>query len=252
DVFAPLLDRLVEELPALRQPAGPGLAVFGPVARRMLAAVMPHAATFITPMAAVAGAVADHVLAAMVAGRRLSRAYVNNGGDISLFLADGASFDVGMVSRPDACDRHGKITVTSAMMVRGVATSGWRGRSFSLGIADSVTVLARDAATADAAATMIGNAVTIDHPAIRRQPASQLAPDSDLGERLVTVDVGRLAGHDIAVALEAGLAKADLLRSRGLIEAACLMVQGEMRLCGQLKQKSLPLAGSLRLERTGT
>ena len=32
---------------------------------------------------------------------------------------------------------------------RGVATSGWRGRSHSLGIADSVTVVARNAAAAD-------------------------------------------------------------------------------------------------------
>ena len=39
--------------------------------------------------------------------------------------------------------------------VRGVATSGWRGRSHSLGIADSVTVLAATAAMADAAATVI-------------------------------------------------------------------------------------------------
>jgi hypothetical protein len=250
EVFDPLLHRLVEELPALRQPAAPGLALFGPVARRMATAVMPHAASFITPMAAVAGAVADHVMAAMVAGRRLERAYVNNGGDIALFLADGASFDIGMVSRPDAHDRHGKVTITSDMAVRGVATSGWRGRSFSLGIADSVTVLARDAAMADAAATMIANAVDIDHPAIRRLPANRLAPDSDLGERLVTVDVGPMGRDAIAAALEVGRAHAERMRSRDLIEAACLVVQGEIRLCGH--SISFPLDGRRRLERTGT
>ncbi len=37
-------------------------------------------------MAAVAGAVADHILAAMIAGRRLAKAYVNDGGDIALHL----------------------------------------------------------------------------------------------------------------------------------------------------------------------
>ena len=51
--------------------------------------------------------------------------------------------------------------------MRGIATSGWRGRSFSLGIADAVTVLAATAAEADAAATVIANAVDLPgHPAI--------------------------------------------------------------------------------------
>ena len=66
--------------------------------------------------------------------------------------------------------------------MRGIATSGWRGRSFSLGIADAVTVLADRAAAADAAATIIANAVDLPgHPAIVRVPACELAPDSDLG-----------------------------------------------------------------------
>ena len=61
-----------------------------------------------------------------------------------------------------------------------------------MGIADSVTVLARTGAVADAAATLIANAVDVDDPAIRREPAAELAPDSDLGDRLVTVEVGPL------------------------------------------------------------
>ena len=75
--------------------------------------------------------------------------------------------------------------------VRGIATSGWRGRSFSLGIADAVTVLAATAAKADAAATIIANAVDLpNHAAITRVPAREIAPDNDLGERLVTRAVG--------------------------------------------------------------
>ena len=74
----------------------------------------------------------------------------------------------------------------------GVATSGRHGRSFSLGIADAVTVLARTASQADAAATIIANAVDLPgHPAVRRMPANELQPDSDLGARPVTRDVGR-------------------------------------------------------------
>jgi uncharacterized protein len=65
--------------------------------------------------------------------------------------------------------------------VRGIATSGWRGRSFSRGIADSVTVLAKTAAMADAAATVIANAVNVVHPGIVRRPACDIRDDSDWG-----------------------------------------------------------------------
>jgi ApbE superfamily uncharacterized protein (UPF0280 family) len=118
------------------------------------------------------------------------------------------------------------------MPVRGIATSGWRGRSFSLGIADSVTVLARDAATADAAATMIANAVDLDHAAIVRRPASSLKDDSDLGDLLVTVDVPALAQPLIDLALARGVEAAQRLRAQGLIEGAALFLQGRARVAG--------------------
>ena len=155
-------------------------------------------ADFITPMAAVAGSVAEEILGAMLAAARLDRAYVNNGGDIALHLAGGEQFTVGLMDRPD---RHGlmrTIDIDAEDPVRGIATSGRHGRSFSLGIADAVTVLAKTASQADAAATIIANAVDLPgHPAIIRCPANELQPDSDLGARLVTRDVGALArGRD--------------------------------------------------------
>src|SRR5690606_4006128 len=77
--FVSILDELCRELPLLRSAADPRRPPQGIVARRMWAAVLPHAAaTFITPMAAVAGSVADEVLAVMAAAGRLKRAYVNN------------------------------------------------------------------------------------------------------------------------------------------------------------------------------
>jgi ApbE superfamily uncharacterized protein (UPF0280 family) len=177
-------------------------------------------------MAAVAGAVADEVLAAMIDGRALAKAYVNNGGDIAIHLAPGERFETGIVgdlSKP-------KITATASVAaedaVRGIATSGWRGRSFSLGIADSVTVVARDAAAADAAATMIANAVNTDHPAVERRPARDLDPDSDLREHRVTVSVGALDAASIAVALAQGGRTARAYREAGLIEAAYIELQG--------------------------
>ena len=88
--FETILGELVAELPLLRRAVGDVPA--GVVARRMVAAVRPHAAVFVTPMAAVAGAVAEEVLAAMVAAAPLTRAYVNNGGDIAFYLSAGARF----------------------------------------------------------------------------------------------------------------------------------------------------------------
>ena len=104
--FTGLLDELCDELPMLRAAADPTRCLLqGAVARRMHAAVAPFAADhFITPMAAVAGAVAEEILGAMVRAAPLERAYVNNGGDIALHLTEGQRFTVGLIDRPD---RHG-------------------------------------------------------------------------------------------------------------------------------------------------
>ena len=226
--FATILGDLVAELPLLRRPLGEARpALRGPVARRMLAACWPHRAQFVTPMAAVAGAVADEVLAAMTAGRRLTRAYVNNGGDIAVHLSPGTSFSAGVVNDPDRPGLDERIVLSADRSARGMATSGWRGRSLSFGIADAVTVLAESAAAADAAATLIANAVTVDHPAIERAPASSLREESDLGSRSVTVAVGALPAHAKARALDAGLAEARAMQAAGLIDSARLALQGE-------------------------
>jgi uncharacterized protein len=233
--FVTILDELCAELPLLRaQPAAYGPAPQSPVARRMAAAVAPFLARrFITPMAAVAGAVAEEVLEAMASGRRLARAYVNDGGDIALHLGPGETFAIGMVDRPDRPNLFGRATIDAADRVRGVATSGWRGRSFSLGVADAVTVLAASAARADAAATLIANAVDIPgHPAIKRAPARDLDPQSDLGERRVTIAVGPLTPDEIERALASGAAEAELWRGLGLIEAAALRLGERTRVVG--------------------
>jgi hypothetical protein len=233
--FTGLLDELCAELNVLRTAADPRRsALKGVVACRMHAAVAPFAADcFITPMAAVAGSVAEEILGAMLRAASLDRAYVNNGGDIALHLAGGEQFSVGLMDRPD---RHGvmrTMTVDADMPVRGIATSGRHGRSFSLGIADAVTVLARTASQADAAATVIANAVDLrGHSAILRVPANELQPDSDLGARLVTRDVGPLAEDEVEQALEAGAMLARDLLTAGLIEGAALRLLGEMRLAG--------------------
>jgi hypothetical protein len=233
--FATILDELCAELPLLRAPADPhDCPLHGVVARRMHAAIVPFAAEhFITPMAAVAGAVAEEVLAAMIVATPLQRAYVNDGGDIALYLAPGQRFSIGMVDRPDRPSLFGTATLGAEDPIRGIATSGWRGRSFSLGIADAVTVLADTAAMADAAATLIANSVDLPgHAGIERVPANELQPDNDLGSRLVTRSVPKLTGADIDEALATGTAFAEAVRGRGLIRAAALHLQGCTRLVG--------------------
>ena len=97
--FQTVLDELVAELPALRAPLGDShVQVKGAVAREMVRACAAHRGIFVTPMAAVAGAVADAVLAAMTTNRWLDKAYVNNGGDIALFLAPGQTLTTGLVT----------------------------------------------------------------------------------------------------------------------------------------------------------
>lgn len=230
--FDGLLAGLAAELPLLRAPAGETpAAVQGPVARRMVAAVQPHRGVFVTPMAAVAGAVADHVLAAMVAAAPgLARAFVNDGGDVAFHLTPGARFELGLVPDLAAPALAGGAAVGFDDPVRGAATSGRGGRSFSLGIADAVTVLARTAAEADVAATLIANAVDLPgNPAVRRGPASAEDPDSDLGDRLVVLEVGELSEVEIETALAAGAAEAERMRTAGLIHAAALALRGRWR-----------------------
>jgi uncharacterized protein len=226
---ATILDELCLELPLLRRRAtsndAPAQSV---VARSMQRAVAPYCdALFITPMAAVAGAVAEDVLGAMCAASPLARAYVNDGGDIALHLAPGERLTAGLVDRPDRPGLFVRAVLAAEDGVLGIATSGWRGRSHSLGIADAVTVLADTAAAADAAATIIANAVDLPgHPGVTRVPCATIDPDSDLGDLAVTRAVEKLAEADKAMALDGGMACARRLLARGLIRAAALHLQG--------------------------
>jgi uncharacterized protein len=233
--FPELLPELCEELPQLRRPLQDKPKLAGAVARRMLEACRPFAGVFLTPMAAVAGAVADELLAEMLGAARLDRVFINNGGDIAVFIAPGQALEVGIAgafSRGNLPVLNGRLCLEAGTGVGGIATSGARGRSFSLGIADAVTVLGRTAAAADAAATLIANAVNLESSAVARRPASELDPDSDLADRLVTVAVGALTAAEIETALAAGAARAEAYRRRGLIIAAALMLARRSKVLG--------------------
>ncbi|HDZ80041.1 MAG TPA: UPF0280 family protein [Roseobacter sp.] len=227
--FETVLDELTAELPLLRQPVGNRPK--GKIARRMYRAALPYADGVTTPMIAVAGAVAQEILAAMTKGTELTRAYVNNGGDIALHLMGAATFRVAIAS-PDN-QNLGTVDLCSTDAIRGIATSGQRGRSLSLGIADAVTVLARSASMADAAATQLGNAVDLHgHPHITRAPANTVRDDTDLGTTPVITHVGNLSKSDIAQALWAGETAATALRQAHLVDGAALFLQGQNTIVG--------------------
>jgi len=235
--FSTILPELVEELPTLRSPWQPDTMLASPVAKRMEKAVAPFGRyTFVTPMAAVAGAVADETVETLAAAATLTKAYVNNGGDIAFHLRPGETLTVGLVDRPDPRLGDdlitGRATISGDNKVRGVATSGRYGRSLSLGLADAVSVAAETAATADVAATLIANAVNVDTEKAHRRPALELDPDSDLGARPVTVAVDALSPAEIDAALTAGLACASQYCRDGLITAASLRLQGASRAVG--------------------
>lgn len=231
NTFEPLLQTLVDELYCLRTRADRIHRLpRGPVARRMVHASQQFAGEFTTPMIAVAGSVADEVLAAMTTATSLRRVCVNNGGDIAIYLSAGSRYKVAVVADPRSPSVDAGITITAEDNICGIATSGRHGRSLSCGIADAVTVLASSAATADAAATVIANAVDLsDCSAIAKVPANEVDPDSDLGEIPVTVDVGPLSEQQVEAALQHGVSRAEVLQQENLIHSAYLHLAGRCR-----------------------
>ena len=233
--FPRILPTLAEELKELRKPISKGPKVKGSIAARMVAACEPFADEYITPMAAVAGSVAEALLEVMLKATQLDKAYVNDGGDIALHLTPGHTLTFGLAgdfSGGKIPKLNGKLVLTHDLGIAGIATSGAQGRSFSLGIADSVTVLAASASVADAAATLIANAVNIESDTIERIPADELDVDTDLGKLLVTSDIGKLTTEQIETALDSGAKVAEAYLARGLISGAVLMLRGDDRVVG--------------------
>lgn len=232
--FQPILPSLCEELDFLRRPLSTkGLLPKSLVGKRMYAAAnMFSEKHFSTPMIAVAGSIADHLLEAVKNKFNIRKAYFNNGGDIALFLSKNEKFEIGVCSNIETGEISTRATITADDAIGGIATSGWRGRSHSLGIADAVTVFASNAAMADTAATLIANEVDIDASSllIDRTPAIELNPDSDLGDQLVTVAVGVLSQHEKELALSRGFTVAEEMIRRGFIHSAYLSLQGSYKI----------------------
>ncbi len=221
-----LLEEIRSVLPLLKMRGEtlPVKARWPRVVKRMVRAVQAVDGKELTPMAAVAGAVADEMLARLreIPEGFFSRILVNNGGDMALF-SPGAPVTIGI----RGTGRNGTAMRNMTVSGGGVATSGWRGRSFSRGIADAVVVVADSGAVADAAATFIGNRVDVTGVAASRRRASELDPMTDIPDVMVTVSCPPLKKEEKQAALDNGRAAVLPLLERSIIRGAGLYLQGE-------------------------
>jgi ApbE superfamily uncharacterized protein (UPF0280 family) len=195
------------------------------LAQRMIESVRAIGDIDLTPMAAVAGTIADAV-ADWLFGRGMTKVVVDNGGDIAIRLAAGEAATVGIRPRIDCLDISHIADLNDRRSSWGVTTSGRGGRSFTRGIASAVTVIAESASIADAAATAIANACFVEDSSIVQMSAEQMDPNTDLKGLAVTIDVGPLSANKKIQALETALSKANALCRQECIVGALIALEG--------------------------
>jgi len=195
----------------------------------------------LTPMAAVAGTMADAV-ADWLAAQKMDRVIVDNGGDIALRLKAGQTAIVGIRPRIDSRLVSHVLNIDASQPGWGVTTSGVGGRSLTRGIASAVTVLAANASVADAAATAIGNACFVEDEGIVQLPADSLDPNTDIAGLSVTAKVGELPPEKIFQAIESARQKTELLSQRKIIRGAFIALQNEFAISDGLKPYISPVS----------
>jgi len=194
------------------------------LAQRMIESARAIGDFDLTPMAAVAGTIADAV-ADWLFIRGSTKVVVDNGGDIAIRLTTNETVTVGIRPRISHLDISHVLNLDDRKPSWGVTTSGRGGRSLTRGIASGVTVIAENASIADAAATSIANACVVEDSSIVKIPAEQLDPNSDLKGINVTVDVGVLSRGKMLQAVQTALSKADTLCRRKLIVGALIALE---------------------------
>lgn len=234
-------ETVTRNIPEVRtDPAHPG------VVNRMIESVRSMDDSTMTPLAAVAGTVADEVADYILELAPVSKVMVNNGGDIAVRLQEGIEARIGVQEDLSRSEITHLLTLQGSHQIGGIATSGMGGRSFTRGIASAVTVAASNASTADAAATLIANAVDVSSPNIKRVMSEEIYPDTDIPGRLVTASVGALSGEEVRRALTEGMESAERLRKRGLIKGALLALKGVVKVSEDLRPLLRPAAATHR------
>jgi uncharacterized protein len=194
-----------------------------PLALEMVSSARSVGDADLTPMAAVAGTIADAV-ADYLTDRGMTKAIVNNGGDIAIRLRGENSATVGIREDVQSDDFSHVIRLGSERSAWGVATSGLGGRSFTRGIASAATVIAHRASVADAAATAVANASFVEDPQVIQEYAEQIDPATDIPGILVTCKSGPLRHETTSLAVKRALERANALIERGVITGAFVCV----------------------------
>ena len=181
----------------------------------------------LTPMAAVAGTIADGV-AAFLFRRGMTRVIVNNGGDIAIRTGPGVSVNVGI--RPDLTHSPIKdiVTLGDERSSWGVATSGLEGRSLTQGVASAVTIFAGSASLADAAATSVANASYVNDETVIQRRAEDLDENTDIPGIAVTIQAGPFTEEKKDLALSGAMKRAEALLKKRLIYGAYIVVDGKV------------------------
>jgi hypothetical protein len=200
---------------------------FPDVVQRMIEATKRMGRPDLTPLAAVAGSASDMV-ADFIFGQGGTKVIVDNGGDIAIRLRGNEVARIGVKTDIHDARPAYLISIDSSMGIGGVATSGLGGRSFTKGIASAATVLSKTASYADAAATVIGNFTNVEDRRIQRTLAERIHPDTDISGAWVTTQVGPLSKGKIGKALRNGLAEANSICQKGLINGALVAVKNEV------------------------
>lgn len=216
--------RLKERLRQTYSDIPPDLA--DPMALEMIWSTLVVGDRDLTPMAAVAGTIADAV-ADYLASRGMTKVVVNNGGDIAVRLQGEEPVTVGIRTDVQKEEFSHVITLDPAGNSWGVATSGLGGRSFTRGIASATTVIARNASMADAAATTIANSSFVEDPEVIQRSAEEIDPDTDIQGIPVTVKVGALDEDVKNMALSRAFKRASGLIEKGVIFGAFVAVDGK-------------------------
>jgi len=207
-----------------------------PLLLKMINSVVTVGDEDLTPMAAVAGTIADEV-ADFLFERGMTKVVVDNGGDVAIRADRDAPVTVGI--RPDVSDRtlSHVIGLDSDLQSYGVATSGLGGRSLTRGIASAATVVARTASLADAAATAVANASFLEDEQILRRPAEELDPYTDIPGLDITVKVGSLSEEKKSMAVSKAIRRAEELVRREVILGAFVAVQGKVEMTQYVRDR---------------
>jgi uncharacterized protein len=199
--------------------------VTDPLALKMIASIRAVGDADLTPMAAVAGTIADAV-ADFLFERGMTRVLVDNGGDVAVRCCDGAPVTVGIRPQVESKSISHAIVLGPERTAWGIATSGLGGRSLTRGVLEAATVVAADASLADAAATAVANASYVEDSAVVQVAAEAIDPRTDIAGLRVTAGVGPLPESIKNQAVHHAIRRAEKLIDDNIVLGAFVACQG--------------------------